>query len=212
MNETENKIIIFGATGSIGRLLVKQALEKRFEVTAFIRQPAKFDLKHANLHIFQGDVLNTTQVEKAVTGQNAVLCALGAGSKGTVRSKGTRNIVRAMENAGIKRLICLSSLGVGDSRQTLNFFWKYIMFGLLLRKAYADHEEQENIVKQSQLDWTIVRPAAFTDEGLRGRYQHGVFGQGEKLTLKISRADVADFILKQLTDDKYLRKTPGISY
>jgi hypothetical protein len=85
---------------------------------------------------------------------------------------------------GIKRLICQSSLGVGDSRGSLNFFWKYIMFGLLLRPAYADHELQEQYVKTSNLDWTIVRPAAFTDGEHSGKYLHGFAINEEKLTLK----------------------------
>lgn len=212
MINTEKNIIIFGATGTIGRRLVEQALEKGYTVTAFVRDPAKFDLKHANLKTFKGDVLNGISVEKAIDEQTAGICALGAGSKGVIRSEGTKNIIQAMEKAGVKRLICLSSLGVGDSRETLNFLWKYIMFGLLLRKAYADHGRQENYVMQSNLDWTIVRPAAFTDGNLTGNYKHGSLGGDKTIKLKVSRADVADFMLKQLTDDAYLRKTPGVSY
>lgn len=206
------KIAIFGATGSVGRETVKQALENGYSVTAFVRDPGKLSIEHPNLRFVEGDVLSSEPVEKAVQGQDAVLCILGAGSKGNVRAEGTRNIIRAMEKAGVKRLICQSSLGVGDSRGTLNFWWKYIMFGLLLRAAYADHERQEKFVIQSDLDWTIIRPAAFTDGPHTGNYKHGFPGTAEGLTLKISRADVADFLLKQLRDDSYLRKTPGLSY
>ena len=212
MINTEKNVIIFGATGTIGRQLVEQALEKGYAVTAFLRNPAKFDLKHANLKTFQGDVLNSASVERAIAGQSAVICALGAGSKGTIRSEGTKNIIQAMEKAGVRRLICLSSLGVGDSRDTLNFVWKYIMFGLLLRKAYADHGKQESYVEQSNLDWTIVRPGAFADGKVTGNYKHGSLSGDKAIKLKVSRADVADFMLKQLTDTTYLRKTPGLSY
>ena len=86
------------------------------------------------------------------------------------------------------------------------------MFGVLLRQAYADHVSQEDYVKQSQLDWTIVRPAAFTDGDRTGEYRHGFPSNDRTTTLKISRADVADFMLKQLTDDTYLHRTPGLSY
>lgn len=206
------KIAIFGATGRVGRETVKQALENGYSVTAFVRDPGKLSVEHPNLRFVEGDVLSSEPVKKAVQGQDAVLCILGAGSKGNVRAEGTRNIIRAMEKAGVKRLICQSSLGVGDSRGTLNFWWKYIMFGLLLRAAYADHERQEKFVIQSDLDWTIIRPAAFTDGPHTGNYKHGFPGTAEGLTLKISRADVADFLLKQLRDDSYLRKTPGLSY
>jgi putative NADH-flavin reductase len=86
------------------------------------------------------------------------------------------------------------------------------MFGMLLKQAYKDHELQENYVIQSKLDWTIVRPAAFTDGRRTGNYRHGFGPQEKGLTLKISRADVADFILNQVTQNTYLRKTPGQSY
>lgn len=206
------KLVIFGATGSIGRQLVEQALAQGHEVTALARNPVKLDLKHPNLKVVQGDVLDFAAVEKAVQGQEAVLCALGAGRKGTVRSEGTQHIVRAMEKAGVRRFICQTTLGVGDSQGNLNFFWKRIMFGLILREAFIDHVNQENYIKQSRLDWTIVRPAAFTNGQRTGVYRHGFTASDKALTLKISRADVADFMLKQLTDNTYLHKTPGLSY
>lgn len=206
------KILIFGSTGSIGRELIKQALEKGYVVTAFARNPVKVALDHAALTVAQGDVLNRASLGTVVPGHEAVLCSLGAGLKGKVRSEGTRNIVRAMEKAGVRRLICQSTLGVGDSWGNLSAYWKYIMFGLLLRRAYADHVSQENYVKQSHLDWIIVRPAAFTNGPRTGEYRHGFPGTDKTLTLKISRADVADFMLNQLVCDTYLRKTPGLSY
>ena len=206
------KLVIFGSTGSIGHHLVEQALEQEHTVTAFARNPAKLEIEHDDLAVVQGDVLDSASVEKAVDGQDAVLCALGAGAKGEIRTEGTRNIVRAMEKAGVSRLICLSTLGVGDSRDSLNFFWKHIMFGLLLRGAYADHVSQEDCVKESSLDWTLVRPGAFTDGDRTGVYHHGFSSTDKTIKAKISRADVADFILKQLTDRTYLKATPGLSY
>jgi hypothetical protein len=143
-----------------------------------------------------------------------VVCVLGSGKKltGTVRSKGTRHIIRAMEETGVRRLICQSTLGAGDSWGSLNFYWKYIMFGLVLRNVFADHEKQENYVRHSQLDWTIVRPGAFLDGERTGKYRHGFPGTDKTSKLQISRADVADFILKQLADDLYLHQTPSLSY
>lgn len=206
------RVIIFGSTGSIGQLLVQQALDDNHIVTAFLRDPAKLNIKHSNLKLFQGDVMRYEDVETAIKDQDGVFCCLGAGSKGKVRAEGTRHIVKAMEKSGVQRFICQSTLGAGDSRGNLNFFWKYIMFGLLLRKAYEDHELQEKYVMQSTLDWTIVRPAAFLDGPRTRSYRHG-FGANEKgLTLKISRADVADFMLQQLNANIYLRKAAGLSY
>lgn len=207
-------IIIFGSTGGTGRQVVEQALEHGHRVTAFARNPAKLDINHANLKVVQGDVMDLPSVEKAVQGQEAVVCVLGAGQKmtGTIRSEGTQQIIQAMEKAGIRRFICQSTLGAGDSWQNLNFFWKYIMFGFLLRNVFADHQRQENYVLQSRLDWTIIRPGAFVDGNRTGKYRHGFPGNDKTSKLKISRADVADFILKQLADKKYIHKTPSLSY
>jgi putative NADH-flavin reductase len=153
-------------------------------------------------------------VQQAIQGQDAVLCTLGSGQQrtGTVRSEGTRNIIRAMEQAGVRRLICQTTLGVGESWENLNFFWKYIMFGFLLRQVYADHVLQEEYVKHSHLDWIIVRPGAFVDGDLTNIYRHGFPVTDKTTKLKISRADVADFMLKQVAEDMYLHQTPALSY
>lgn len=207
------KIIVFGATGTVGLEVLQQASEAGHNVTAFLRDPAKIETLNKELiQSFIGNVLDPQQVAKAVPGHDAVIIVLGGGGKTLVRSVGTKNIIAAMKSAGLRRLICQTTLGAGDSKGNLNFFWKRIMFGLLLKKAYLDHEDQEIMVRESGLDWTIVRPAAFTNGALTGKYREGFPENAEGLTLKISRADVADFILKQLHTDKYLRKTPGLSY
>ncbi len=206
------KVIIFGATGSVGSHVVEQALAQGHDVTAFVRDPAKLGEARAEIRIVQGDVMDAAAVEGSVAGQDAVLCSLGAGRKGVVRSEGTLNIVRAMEKAGVRRLVCQTTLGAGDSLGNLNFFWKHVMFGLLLREAFADHACQEDHIRQSGLDWTLVRPAAFTDGKRTGVYRHGFPGTEKGISLKISRADVADFMLKQLVDDAYVRTAPGLSY
>ncbi len=205
-------IIVFGATGTVGRRLVERALAQGHRVTAFARRAAVLDSDHPALTRRAGDVLDREAVADAVAGHDAVLIALGAGRKGGVRAAGTENVVAAMRRHGIRRLVCETTLGAGDSRALLTFFWKRIMFGFLLRAAYADHEAQEEIVRGSGLDWTVVRPAAFTDGPATGAYRHGFAPTEKNLKLKISRADVADFMLRQLTDDSYLRKSPGLSY
>jgi len=206
------KVLIFGATGTVGCELVTQALEMGHTVTAFARDPSKLAISHASLEVIEGDVMDSAAVDRAMAGHDAVLIALGAGSKGQVRSTGTRNIIQAMQKSGTRRLVCLSTLGVGDSRGNLNFLWKYVMFGMLLRAAFADHVSQEDHVIRSGLDWTIVRPAAYTDGERTGDYRHGFPAIEKGLKLKISRADVADFVLTQLADDSYICMTPGVSY
>ncbi|MEM7374877.1 MAG: SDR family oxidoreductase [Bacteroidota bacterium] len=206
------KIIVFGATGSIGQQVVKQALEAGHQITAFTRNKAKVSMEHAHLRIVEGDVLDAHSVEKAIEGHQVVICALGAGRKGTVRSLGTKHIIQGMQKHGIDRLICQTTLGAGDSEPTLNFFWRHIMFGWFLKKAYLDHQEQETEIRNSHTAWTIVRPAAFTDGPLTKTYQHGFSAYDSDLRLKISRSDVAHFMLQQLDNKAYLRKSPGLSY
>ncbi|ASF11163.1 hypothetical protein NBRGN_070_00570 [Nocardia brasiliensis NBRC 14402] len=205
------KIAVFGATSTVGRLVVEQALAEGHQVTAFTRSAAGLTQRHERLDIVEGDVLESNSVQRAVAGQDAVLVSLGAGRKGVIRAEGTRAVIEAMNRTGVKRLIVQTTLGVGDSKANLNFLWKYVMFGLLLRQAFADHVQQEAYVRASDLDWTIVRPSAFTDGPRTGGFRRG-FPAGERgLTLKIARADIAGFMLEQLTDTTYLRQAPGIS-
>lgn len=208
------KIIVFGSTGTIGKQLVSQALNLGYEVTAFARDKSKITQKHQYLHIFEGDVLDFESVHQAIAGHEIVFCALGSGKsrKSTVRSAGTKNIIQAMEKHGIQRFICQTTLGLGDSNSNLNFFWKYIMFGWFLKSVFLDHELQEEYIVNSQLDWTIIRPAAFTDGKKTGKYKHGFPPSSKKLTLKISRADVAQFMLEQIKSLAYLHQRPGLSY
>ncbi len=206
------RMLIFGSTGTIGRELLTQALDKGYEVTAFARDRSKLGLDHDRLEIVEGDAMEPASVDCAMPGHDAVVIALGAGAKGDIRAQGTRHIIQAMRNHGVRRMICLSSLGVGESRGNLNFVWKYVMFGMLLRRAYADHVAQEQAVKESGLEWTIVRPAAYVDGTSTEKYRHGFSPDTKKLELKVSRADVAHFMLQQLTGDTYLRQSPGLSY
>jgi putative NADH-flavin reductase len=208
------KLIIFGSTGGTGRQIVAQALEQGHDVTAFARSPEKLNQKHEKLKVVQGNVLDFASLERAIQGQDVVLCALGMSMKDKtmLRANGTKNIIRAMEKTGVKRFICQSSAGVGDSSATLPFLMKYLIVPFILRRSFADHEIQENYIKESQLDWIIVRPAALTDGEHTGSYQHGYTADNKTVTNKISRADTADFMLKQLSDNQYLHKTPCISY
>ena len=207
------KIAVFGATGTIGHQVVNQALAQDHQITALARNPEKLGLDHDQLTKRAVDVFDAHQGEEAIAGNDAVIIVLGSAKlTGQVRSVGTRNIIAAMKKLGVKRLICQTTLGIGDSKASLNFYWKYLMFGLILRSVYQDHIVQEGLVKNSGLDWTIVRPAAFTDGPVTEKFYHGFFERGKKLTLTISRADVAAFILQELSTSAYLRKSPGLSY
>lgn len=130
----------------------------------------------------------------------------------TTLSEATRNILRAMETLGVKRFICESSLGIGESKGQLGFLYNYVLIPVLLRNIFADKEVQEELIKGSKLDWVIVRPAVLTNGPRTGVYRSGFDATDKSIQRKISRTDVADFMLRQLTADDYLRKTPGLSY
>ena len=138
--------------------------------------------------------------------------AARAGGPLRVARDGTKNLIRAMERHGVKRLVCESSLGVGDSRGQLGWVFNLLLIPLFLRNVFRDKEVQERYVKQSNLDWVIVRPAALTSGPRTGVSRSGFSTTDRAIRGKIARADVAGFMLKQLTDDTYLRKTPGLSY
>jgi len=205
------KLTIFGASGNTGHELVKQALEKGHLVTAFVRDPSRLSIKHAQLKIFAGDVIDPESVAKAVHGQDVVICALGAGSdlkKTTVRTTGTTNIVQAMKQHGGQRLLVISAMGTGESWDTLSLVSKFL-YATLLKNSREDHEAQESVVKESGLDWTIIRPSGLTNDP-----QTGVYDVGENIpakTSRISRADVADLILKELEQNILLHKAVTIT-
>jgi len=204
------KLIIFGATGKIGQEIVKQALAQGDEITAFVRDPSKVTLEHGDLKIMKGDIFDITAVTQAVQGQDAVICSLGSSELGktTVRSEGTANITKAMKENHVNRLVVVSAMGVGESWSTLSFVNK-LFFATLLRSARQDHEEQEAVVKESDLSWTIIRPSGLTDTPQTGSYDIGENIQAN--TSKISRADVAHAIIKEVNDNKHVHKAVTIT-
>ena len=208
------KIIVFGATGTVGRLVVERTLCDGHSVTAFARNTDKLKIDNSKLSLVSGDAMNQTDVSNAIVGHDAVIITLGSGMKrkSLIRSQGTEMIIQAMLKHGVKRLICQSTLGVHESWNNLNFFWKRIMFGFLLRPVFLDHELQETLVRNSGLDWTLVRPSAFTDEPARGAFKIGFDASEKSLSLKIPRSDVAEFLKRQLLDDSYLHRAVGLSY
>ncbi len=206
------KVIIIGATGTIGSLAVQQMLAEGHDVTAFSRNPSKLDANDPCLTLLAGDVLNQEQVDAAVAGHDAVVITLGNKSlTSPIRSKGTLSVIRAMQKAGVSRLICQSTLGARESWSNLNFFWKRIMFGGLLRVVFRDHELQEQLVEASGLNWTIVRPGAFTDGPATGAFREAFSPSLRGLKLKISRSDIANFLTRQLTDLSYTHRAVAIS-
>lgn len=207
------KVIVFGATGVLGRHIVDELCAAGHEVSGFARSARNFDGWQSAVTAVNGDVLDARAVADAIAGHDAVVVALGAGMsrKSLVRSEGTLNVIRGMQAHGVDRLICQSTLGARDSWSTLNFFWKRIMFGALLRPVFKDHELQERLVEASGLDWTIVRPSAFDKGPATGAYLEDIPNTQKGLRLKISLSDIAGFVARQLEDARYLHRAVGIS-
>lgn len=206
-------VLVFGASGATGREVVKQALDGGHSVRAFVRDPEKFEVKRAKLTMTVGDVTEHVSVERAVRDIDAVASALGSGnSLGShpALTDGVQNIVRAMEHAGVRRLVYMSMLGVGGSAKQLGIVDRYIVLPLLLRNVMKDHAKEEGIIKRSTLDWVIVRPPRLTNGPCTGRYRSGEDVRERTLLASISRADVANFMVKQFTDDRYVHGTPAV--
>ncbi|TGE19949.1 NAD(P)-dependent oxidoreductase [Hymenobacter elongatus] len=209
------KVLVFGASGATGRQLVQQALNQQFSVTAFVRDPAKLTLRHPNLRVVQGDILRAETVHQAVAGHDAVLSGLGVKknqSGDTTLSDGTQHIIDAMQRHGVRRFICESSLGVGSSKSEPGFLFGKIIAPLFLKHIMADKERQEALIQHSALDWTIVRPAGLTNGKATGGYKVALSFANASIKGRISRADVAQFMLQQLTTDAFVGRAVGISY
>ena len=203
------KLVIFGAAGGSGRELVRQALEQGHEVTAFARNPAAVRAEHPGLKVLQGDALDAARVSEAVAGQDAVLFAIGINRRSTmtVCADATRNIISAMKEHGVRRFVVLSAYGASETKDTA-LYSKVLRS--LIGKRVEDKDRQEELIRASGLDWVLVRPPLLTNGARRGRYRTG-FDLPIKLFSSVARADVADFMLRQLTDDTYLRQAPTIT-
>lgn len=205
-------VVVFGASGGTGVELVKQALGHGHTVRAFVRNPDKFRVVHPRLEVVQGDISNYQQVLGAVRGQTAVLSALGVNERkpNTILSDGVGNLVKAMKKEKVKRLLFVSSLGVGDTKGKLGPIYNWIVLPLLLKEIFADKEKAEQVIRESKLDWTIVRPASLTSKRLTGKYRTGAEAETFSLLPRVPRADVADFMLHALERGEFVGATPAI--
>lgn len=208
------KIVIFGATGGTGKQLVEQALAAGHHVVAYARNPSKLNINHEQLKVIQGELADESLIESAVTGADAVISVLGlrGGSKNKPITQGIQNIITAMKKQNVRRLVITSTLSAKDPNDPLNFKTKTLvnLVKLTMHDAYEDIVSTAETVRNSELDWTIVRLTMLNNNPKSGKVKAGYVGKGEVGTW-ISRADVADFLLKQVEDTEYLRQAPAIS-
>ena len=208
------KILVLGATGGTGQLIVSQAVARGYDVTVLVRSAEKArDLRGAKFIV--GDARDETALRQALKGRDAIVSALGTAASPfrtvTLLSTATRALVSAMKAEHVSRLVCITGMGAGDSAGHGGFLFDNLIFPLLLRKVYADKDRQEAIVRESGLDWVLVRPSVLNNKpsrnAIRALTDLSDFHGGS-----ISREDVARFVLDQLRDDAWLRCSPLITW
>lgn len=207
------KLALFGASGKVGLQLVQQALEAGNEIVALVRNPSSMSIQNKQLPLIQGDAMNQTDVEKVVQGSDAVISTLGhrKNSPKDMQTVAIQNIIAAMQKFGVKRLISLTGAGVDAPQDKPKFSNHLIKLALktMSGDVLKDAEQHAELIKHSGLDWIIVRGPMLVEGPHTGKYRVGWVGINT--SARISRADLADFLLKQVTDNTYLHQAPMIS-
>ena len=203
------KLLVLGATGRTGHEIVTGALREGHDVTALVRDRSRLTIHDPRLRVMAGSATDPAAVDEAVAGHDAVLCTLGPRSprellRSVLMRASVPALVESMQRHGVRRLVLLSALGAGESASSAPLVPR-LAFRTILRQVGADKALAEDVVRASELAWTIVYPPALTNGPATGSYRHG-----ERLELgaspRVSRADVADFMLAQLADGAYIRK------
>jgi putative NADH-flavin reductase len=205
------RLALFGPTGGTGRLLIEKALLAGHAVTALARNPSAI-APRPGLTVLGGSVFDPATVNDAVAGHDAVLSALGGRPwRSGICAPAVRNITAAMVQHRVRRIVAISTIGAGDTRTDIGWFPRNVIFRFVLRNEVADKEAMEAQLAATGLDWTVVRVGILANGPARGQFRaaddHSILGMG-----KIARADVADFMLAQLTGTAWLRRKPVIVY
>lgn len=206
------KLVVFGGTGKTGKHIIEQALAAGHEVVALVRTPSRMEIEDPRLHVVQGDILQADRVQQAVAGADAVVSVLGPSSNKPefTISKGMDNILAAMRQQGVRRLIISAGAGVRDPQDRPGLIDRFasLALNIVSHNVVADMQQVVDKVRASDLDWTVVRVPMLTDEPAKGTLKVGYVGD---ITPRIARADMAAFMLQQIDSNKYIRKAPAIS-
>jgi putative NADH-flavin reductase len=205
------RVLIIGASKGIGLETTRQALDAGHDVRALARSATAIAISNPSLEKMRGNALKTEDVEAALVGVDVVIQTLGVGLGELLRpvhlfSDATRVLIQAMKIQGVKRLICVTGFGAGDSRASISCLQR-LPFQIVFGRAYDDKSLQEQLIKESELDWTIARPGVLTSGPRTGHYQ--ILSEASQWRNGIiSRADVAEFLVRQIGDQTYIRKAP----
>lgn len=206
------KLAIFGGTGRTGKHTVEQALDAGHTVKALVRTPSKLTIEHPNLHVIQGDILNAEQVEATIEGTDAVISTLGPTSNKPefVISQGMDNILEAMKKHNVQRIVVSTGAGVRqpeDNPKLIDRFFGFLL-NVISKNVVADMEQAIRKLQASDRDWVIVRVPMLTDQAAQGNLIVGYVGD---IKPRITRADMASFMLEQVDKNDFLKKAPAIS-
>ena len=208
------KLLVLGATGGTGRLIVSQAVARGYDVAVLVRSAEKARNRDG-VEVVVGDARDEQVLRQALKGRDAVISALGTSvspfREVTMLSTATRALVGAMKAEQVSRLICITGIGAGDSAGHGGFLFDMLILPLLLRKVYADKNRQEAIVRESGLDWVLVRPTVLNNQPGRGTHR-ALTDLSDFHGGTISRADVAQFVLDQTSTDNWLHRSPLITW
>jgi len=208
-------ILVFGASGGTGLEVVEQALEAGHKVTAILRHPDKFPIRHEQLRIIKGDVLNSITYENTFFGMDVVISCLGTRNREAtvVYSQGVTNILQAMQKVGMDRIICLSA-GAVEIAPNTSFLMKFLIKNILqklFKYSYADMLLMEGILHGSNLNWTVIRPPRLLNGDRTGKYRTSINEIIPNMS-SLNRADLADYIIHHLDDEKTYKSKVEISY
>lgn len=206
--------LLIGATGPTGREVFAYA-PPALGIRAMARSPQPLrSTAPAHIEVVQGDVLNPASLLPACKGVDLVICTLGIGltrKPVTLFSEGTRNLMAAMRETGVDRLLCVTGVGAGDSRGHGGFLYDKILQPLLLNTIYQDKDRQESLIKASDLQWTLIRPGALTNGPMTGSYRVMTTLHADDRLSKISRKDVAHFLVQEALQNQYVRQTANLT-
>lgn len=208
------KIVVFGSTGKSGQQVIQQGLARGYEVVAYARTPEKIEIKHEALTIIKGELHDTAAIERAIIGADAVISFIGPGTKiyGTSLSDGVKNITAAMQKHGVKRILQTATNIAKDPQDKPHFKLDFMMglIKFIQPKVHSEITSIADTIRVPQLDWTLVRLPFLNDEPL-SKQVHARYKGGMKDRTKLSRADLAWFMLEQLESLAYIQKSPFVT-